>query len=183
MDRPFDRPMAAGRPKSALERAQNDLSAGRPDLARDRLTGYLYTLHRRGKYEQQAYILLGDACYAMKDYARAGAAWLLTERQGEDAGLALKAFHERFGTDATNILNVVKPHAPSEDYPPLVQERLKSWSYRYRPYRPRSNPHASEELGEHKRQQGVRPVELGCALAVLVLVALGIYTLWLWLGH
>ncbi|HYG75445.1 MAG TPA: DUF6584 family protein [Planctomycetota bacterium] len=153
--------------QSALDRARLDLAAGRPDLARDRLTGYLYTLHRRGDFSQDAYLLLGEAHFAMRDYARAGAAWLLTERSGEDTERAVAEFHKRFGRDPANVLQQVKPRAPSEDYPPAVQERLKGWGYRYRPYRPRSNPHAMHELTGEEKQQGLRGIEIGCGLALL----------------
>jgi len=152
---------------SALERARADLAADRPDRARDRLTGYLYTLHCRGEYSQEAYLLLGDAYFAMKEYARAAAAWLLTEKQGPEFDTALQAFHQRHGKDPANILSLLKPHAPSEDYPPRVRERLKEWDYRYRTYRPRSNPHTSGEPTS-AQPRGVRPVELGCGAVLLI---------------
>lgn len=162
---------------SALERARADLAAGRPDRARDRVTGYLYTLHRRGEYKQDAYLLLGEIYYAMRDFPRAAAAWLLTEKQDAEMETALQAFTVRYGQDAVNVLRQVKPHAPSEDYPPLVQARLKSWDYRYRTYRPRSNPHT---LGDAppEAQRGLRPVEIGCGLfllAIIVAVALWLF--------
>ena len=154
---------------SALERARADLAAGRPDQARERLTGYLYTLHRAGRYDQTTYLLLGDVCFAMHDFARAGAAWLLTEKTGPEADRATAAFYQRFGRDPANVLMQVKPHAPSEAYPAVVQERLKSWDYRYRPYRPRSNPHAlTEKSADDSGEKRVRPVELGCIVAVVI---------------
>jgi hypothetical protein len=172
-------PQAPRAPKlNALERAQRDLAAGRPDLARDRLTGCLYTLHRRGEYRQDVYILLGRVLFEMRDYARAGAAWLLTEHHGADVATATAAFHKRFGNDAGAILSLVKPHAPSEDYPPAVQERLKAWGYRYRPYRPRSNPHAMHEHVEGE-EKGVRPIEMGCIIAALVVGLTIAYMVWL----
>jgi hypothetical protein len=166
--------------KSALERAQEDLDHGRPDKARDRITGYLYTLHRRGEYNQEAYSLLGQVYFAMRDLPRAGAAWLLTERQGADVDEALKAFTQRYGSDAANVLYAIKPHAPSEDYPQAVQERLKSWGYRYRLYRPRSNPHAAHELSAEPKTTGVRPVELGCFMAMLAVFS--VFAYWLYLN-
>lgn len=165
---------------SALERARKDLSNGRPDLARDRVTGYLYTLHRRGKYDAEAYLLLGEILFAMRDYARAGAAWILTEKSGPEFEQALAAFHQRYGKDPANMLRQVKPHAPSEDYPPAVQERLKAWDYRYKPYRPRSNPHVlhEEEEAAAAASKSIRPIELGCAVAVLIFLAAGAYFIW-----
>ena len=105
----------------------------------------------------------------MHDYARAGAAWLLTERTGDDVIRAVDAFHKRYGREGVNVLRQVKPRAPSEDYPPAIQDRLKEWGYRYRPYRPRSNPHAINELVSEPRQ-GLRGIEIGCGLALLGLL-------------
>jgi hypothetical protein len=156
----------------ALQRAQRDLQAGRPDLARDRLTGYLYTLHRRGVYHQDTYVLLGRVLFDMRDYARAGAAWLLTEHSGAEVDTATAAFFKRYGREPAAVLHALKPRAPSEDFPPAVQQRLKSWDYRYRPYRPRSNPHAAHELvEEEEKERGVRPIEMGCIWAALLIFA------------
>jgi len=163
---------------SALDRARADLAAGRPDLARDRLTGFLYTLHRRGEYREEAYALLGEAYFAMKEYARAGAAWLLTTRTGADVDQAVQAFHARYGREPAAVLHQLKAHAPSEAYPPAVQERLKSLGYRYRPYRPRSNPHVLEEFEEKPR--GVRPVEVGCLVVGFVVIATAVIYLVRW---
>lgn len=163
---------------SALERARADLASGRPDLARERLTGYLYTLHRAGRYDQQPYLLLGEVYYEMRDFARAGAAWLLTEKSGPEVERATEAFYRRYGRNPHNILKLVKPHAPSEAYPALVQERLKAWDYRYRPYRPRSNPHVLTETPDVQPTKGqLRPVELGCVVT-LVLFAL-VFLFWM----
>jgi len=168
-------------PDGALERARRDLSSGRPDLARDRVTGFLYTLHRRGEYDQSAYLLLGDIYFEMHDYPRAGAAWLLTERRDAHSARAIEAFHKRYGKDATNVLKVIKPHAPSENYPPQVQERLRGLGYQYVAYRPRSNPHVMNELTAEEiagASGGLRPLELGCLLmfilgAVLIILQFG----------
>ena len=70
-------PLVPGDDKSAkpgaMERARRDLVDGRPDRARDRITGFLYGLARAGTYREDAYLLLGDAYWAMKDRPRAGA--------------------------------------------------------------------------------------------------------------
>ena len=170
---------------SALERARADLAAGRPDQARERLTGYLYTLHRAGRYDQTTYLLLGDVYFEMRDFARAGAAWLLTEKSGPDFEKATEAFHQRFGSNPDSVLKLIKPHAPSEAYPPLVQERLRNWDYRYRPYRPRSNPHVlTEESEEAQASKGqLRPVELGCVVAVVIFVLAIVFWMIATMGH
>ena len=176
---PASSPPPPARPKrDGQARARADLDAGRPDLARERLNGCLYTLHRRGAYREDAYVLLGETCFAMKDYARAGAAWLLTTRTGSDVDQALAAFYERYGREPAAVLHQLKPHAPSEQYPPPVQARLQALGYRYRPYRPRSNPHVLEEFEE--RPQGVRPVEAGCLVAGGVVFVLAVLYLIKW---
>jgi hypothetical protein len=157
---------------SALDRARADIVAGRPDLALDRVTGFLYTLHRRGEYQEAAYLLLGEIHFAMKDYARAGAAWMLTAKTGPDADQAAAAFHARHGRDPSNVLHALKPRSPSELYPEPVRERLKALGYRYRPYKPRSNPHVLEEFEE--RPRGVRPVEVGCIFFLIMVVIIGL---------
>ena len=114
----------------------------------------MYSLHCRGEYSQDAYQLLGEIYFAMHDLPRAGAAWLLTERSGEEVERAAAAFYERYGRTPPNILRVVKPHAPSENYPPAVQERLKAWDYRYRNYRSRNAPRAGENILGQRRRSG-----------------------------
>lgn len=153
---------------TALERARADLAAGRPDLARDRLHGVLHSQLVKGEYSEETYVLLGDIYFAMRDFARAGAAWMLTERSDADAQSAFDAFHKRFGTDAVNMLNAVKPRAPSELYPPKVQDRLREWNYRYLPYRSRSQQRGEEETVPDEAQPTLRPIEAGCIAMVIV---------------
>lgn len=170
------------RTPSALERARADLAAGRPDSARERVTGYLYTLHCRGEYNAEAYLLLGEIYFAMHDYAKAGAVWLLTDRSGADVERAVAAFYERYGRNSTNILRVIKPRAPSELYPPAVQERLKGWDYRYRHYRSRNKPRAGENIPDHdgEEQPGLRGIEIGCLLAIVAFALMG--AVWVYLN-
>lgn len=168
---PEDSPAKPDRKKKpALERAREALAAGRPDKARDILNGFMYALHCRGEYSQDAYQLLGEIYFAMHDLPRAGAAWLLTDRTGEDVDRAVASFYERYGRTPPNILRVVKPHAPSENYPPAVQERLKAWDYRFRHYRSRNAPRAGENIRDSEgeaEQGGLRGIEIGCLLAVV----------------
>lgn len=155
----------------ALVRARADLAAGRPDRARDRLTGFLYTLARRAAYREDAYALLGEVHAAMQDLPRAGAAWLLTTREGPEIERAVAAFHARYGHENRAVLHALKPRAPSEAYPPAVQARLLEWGYRFIPYHSRKHPMAAEPLDAPVR--GVRPVEVGCALFALGLATFG----------
>lgn len=157
-----------------LDRARADFQAGRPDKARDRLTGYLSTLQSRGEYSGEVYALLGEVHFAMKNFAHAGAAWLLSERESADVDFAVKAFFERHNVhDFRNILRALKPRLPLEAFPPRVQQRLKDWGYKYAPYQSRAEREA-EEAAVRKESRSVRPIEAGCllfaALAVLFIL-------------
>ncbi len=159
----------ARKSEGALARARKDLLASRPDLARDRVTGFIYTLNRRGEYQEEAYDLLGQIHYAMRDLPKAGGAWLLTEKSGPEVEEAMTAFFERYGTQSVNLLKATKPRAPADLYPEAVRDRLREWGYRYLPYRPRSNPHADSEWVDQKPQKGLRPIEVGCLIGVAFL--------------
>ena len=169
-----------GKKSSALDRARADLASGRPDLARDRIHGLLHSQLIKGEYSEETYALLGDIYFAMRDLPRAGAAWLLTERSDPDAQQAIEAFHTRYGVDAVNVREAVKPRAPSEIYPPKVQERLLQWNYRYLPYRSRAQRVAAADMPDEDRPAGVRPIEAGCIIAVIVgilLLCMYLYTI------
>lgn len=169
-----------GPKKPILERARADLQAGRPDKARDRLTGHLRTLQQRGKYNAEIYALLGEVHFAMQNFAHAGAAWLLTERDGADVNFAVKAFFERHNVhDHRNILRALKPRLPLEAFPPRVQERLAEWGYQPRPSRAEREAEqaAAKEVGS-----GVRPIEAGCILVCGLLVLLVMYYIFLMRG-
>lgn len=160
---------------SALERARAELQAGRPDKARDRVTGWLSSLHLCGEYSQEAYALLGEIYFAMKDFSLAGAAWFLTERDDADSRMAGDAFHERFGRDPLNVLRATVPRAPLEAYPPKVRERLSACGYRHVPRRSRRAPGGAIE-GEGGVRSGVRPIEAGCLLfAVMSVIFIAYY--------
>ncbi len=151
----------AGNESSALDRARADLAAGRPDLARDRIQGYLQTLSLKGEYSADTYSLLGDVYFSMRDFARAGAAWMLTDRDDDNARIALDAFIQRYGQKPANVLAAVKPRAPSEVYPPKVQERLNSWGYRYIPHRTRAQKRAAASEPDEERS-GLLQIDAGC---------------------
>jgi hypothetical protein len=159
---------------SALERARADRARGRPDLARDRVTGYLAALHARGVYEQEAYLLLGEIHAEMRDYARAGAAWLLTERHDALAEAAFDAFRTRYGDDPVNILQALKPRAPIEAYPQTVVERLQALKYRYR--KP-GEKHLAEADAE--QQKDLRGRDMGCVVFLAAMLGLLLYFVFL----
>jgi hypothetical protein len=102
----------------ALERAQEDIEAGRLWKARDRLDGYLAT----DPHDQQALVLLGEVCTRMGDLPAAGKYSYLTESWRE--GPAWDAFEERHGRSAARMLNALPAKPPLECYPPSVAARL-----------------------------------------------------------
>ena len=160
---------------SALERARADLQSGRPDIARDRVTGYLSNLHQRGAYSQEAYLLLGEIYFAMKDFPLAGAAWFMTERDDADSRMANNAFEQRYGLDPTQILQTVKPRAPLEAYPLMVRQRLEGCGYVGVSQFGRKN----EALESEKQASGVRPIEAGCLLFAILCVIFVVYYFYL----
>jgi len=164
----------AGNKPSALDRARADLTVGRPDLARDRVHGYLVTLNQRGEYSQETYSLMGEIYFAMRDYPRAGAMWMLTERDDADAQKAFDAFAKRYPKNSGR--EAVNPRAPSELYPPKVQERLKQWNYRYVPRRIRKQGINANDEGE---VTGVRPIEAGCLVAGVILLVMACFYIYL----
>jgi hypothetical protein len=76
----------------ALERARQDVAAGRLWKARDRLLGAAVA---RGDDELLA--LLGEVQFAMHDLPAAGAAWFATGRSDAEARRAEEAWRERHG--------------------------------------------------------------------------------------
>jgi hypothetical protein len=102
----------------ALERAREDIDAGRLWKARDRLEGYLGS----DPHEQDALVLLGEVCTRMGDLPAAGKYLYLTESWGD--GAAREAFEERYGRSAARMLNALPAKPPLERYPPEVAARL-----------------------------------------------------------
>lgn len=75
----------------ALERAREDLAAGREWKARDRLTGLMAV-----RADDEVLDLLGEIYFTMRDLPSAGAMWVVTGRDGPEAQEAIAAWGERF---------------------------------------------------------------------------------------
>ena len=99
----------------ALQRAREDLAAGRPWKARERLRSYVNAFPT----DEEALELLGEVHYAMGDLPAAGAAWILCERDDERTREAIEALR-----DEPALLRV---RAPLESWPPVVRERLRAF--------------------------------------------------------
>ena len=99
----------------ALRRAQEDLAAGRPWKARERLRSFVNAFPT----DDKALELLGEVHYTMGDLPAAGAVWILCERDDERTRDAIEALR-----DEPALLRV---RAPMESWPPVVRERLRAF--------------------------------------------------------
>jgi hypothetical protein len=101
--------------------AEVALADGRPWEARDRLSGYM-AQHADDLYAQA---LLGDAWWQLRDPARAGRWWFLTDRDGPQVQEAVAAWREtRRAADLARSLGVASE--PERTYSPPALARL-SW--------------------------------------------------------
>lgn len=112
--------MAEGRARRAVEAARRDIDAGRLWKARDRLDGAV----RTSPHDAELLLLLGEVLYEMRDLPRAGAAWILTQRDDEAARAAVAALYERYGCDEKQIRRAIPYKQPIEGYPEAIQDRL-----------------------------------------------------------
>lgn len=90
---------------NAVERARDDLAAGRAWKARDRLTGALH--HRRG--DDEVLDLLAQAHHEMGDLPAAGALWFVTGRSDQPAEEAMAAWRERASNPEAQWSSLPRP--------------------------------------------------------------------------
>lgn len=83
---------------SALERARQDVAAGRLWKARDRLLGAAVA-----RADDELLGLLGEVQFAMHDLPAAGAAWFATGRSDAEARLADEAWRQRHGDNPVQL--------------------------------------------------------------------------------
>jgi hypothetical protein len=102
-------------------RVKEDLDRGRLWKARDRLQGRLV----EEPANQEVLGLLGEVCFAMSDLPQAGRYWWLTDRSDDRARDARKAFTERFGETAIEILRALPRPTDPDRYPEAVRPRLE----------------------------------------------------------
>lgn len=105
-----------------VERARNDIEAGRLWKARDRL---IVAVKERPA-DQAILGTLGEVYFAMGDQPAAGRYWFLTERRGSEMAEAMAAFEERWGSNLGEKLKLLSFAAGPEEYPLAARERLHS---------------------------------------------------------
>lgn len=107
-------------PHPGLDRATEDLEAGRLWKARDRASG----LFGARPTDQDVLGLTGEIYYRMGDLPRAAAFWYLTDRSGPEVVEALEAMHERYPR-AEDVVAVLPIRARIDAFPHPVQLRLR----------------------------------------------------------
>ena len=152
------------------ERVDADLKAGRQWKARDRLVGLL----RVDPANQWALDQLGEIYFRMGDLPQAGRTWYLTARVGPEWGAAEAAFYERFGKKPSNVVAALHVRAAIDQFPPEVQERLRTLQRRLemegRFWEPKDRPPAAPSPTSLRGRIGAA----GALIVALILVALGI---------
>jgi len=153
------------------ERVDADLKAGRQWKARDRLVGLL----RVDPANQWALDQLGEIYFRMGDLPQAGRVWYLTARVGPEWGAAEAAFYERFGKKPSNVVAALHVRAAIDQFPPEVQERLRTLQRRLemegRFWEPKDrSPVAPSPTSLRGRMRAAA----GALVVALILVALGI---------
>ena len=104
-----------------LDRVHEDLEAGRPWKALDRLQG----MRRTAPADQAVLELLGRVRADMGELPDAGLAWFLTDGDDPRREEAFAAMRERHGNVTADIARKLKPLAPIEAFPPGAQARLR----------------------------------------------------------
>jgi hypothetical protein len=158
----------------AVERARADLEAGRPWMARDRLTSALAQ-----RQDDEILDLLAEVHAVMGDLPAAGALWFATGRDDETARPALDAWSERNPTDERRWLSIPSPvrrHATTANLTALRDAATAA-------SRARTSPPAPDQPDEAWWERIV--FGGGCLVGVLWLVAMvgiGMWTVlrWIW---
>lgn len=114
-------PSASRSDPPVLGRATDDLAAGRPWKARERLASFVAST---GRYDRRVLSLLGDVCYAMADVPEAGRWWLLAGRAGPEVETAIDVFVQESGRDPQRIARQLPSAIAWRDYPEEVRDRL-----------------------------------------------------------
>ena len=102
-----------------IDRAREDVEAGRLWKARDRATG----LFAARPTDEEVLGLTAEIYFRMGDLPRAATFWYLTEKSGSDVDQALAAMHERYPC-AQDVIVALPIRDRIEAFPPPVQDRL-----------------------------------------------------------
>jgi hypothetical protein len=164
------------RPPS-LSRAKEDLEAGRPWLARDRLESYL----AGGVVDQEVLELLGDVLFEMGDLPRAGRYLMLTARDDERVAATEAALRKRY-PKPRELLAYLPVRVSLDAYPPAARRRLEELAAEARAqdgkeWTPKSNGWVAEPTSRRETAviTGVVLVTIAVVIAgVVQLVELGI---------
>lgn len=158
----------------ALERARNDLAAGRLWKALDRITGAVAACPS----DQAVLELAGEVFFEMGDLPRAGAYWFLTEKDGPEVESALNALKQRHGAGALGLIAALPVRAGIDAFPPKVRERLSQLQQEAkRSHRYNWNPQPRRK-GESTRQPKSSSAVVGTmARLVLVTATVGVWSI------
>lgn len=107
----------SGPEPTALRNARRDLDAGRPWLARDRLTTYL-----SAHLDERVLDALGDVYATMGDLPAAGAVWFALDRDDDLARRAAAAFVEYYGQSPERTWNALPRAVRMHSRAPQVAE-------------------------------------------------------------
>jgi hypothetical protein len=105
---------------NAVDRAREDIAAGRLWKARDRLAGAM----RNAPHNQLVIDLLGDVHLAMGDVPAAGRVLMLSARNDDRAREARAVFESRQGARPYALAAAIPASPPLDRYPAAVQDRL-----------------------------------------------------------
>ncbi|QIM22223.1 hypothetical protein G7075_15520 [Phycicoccus sp. HDW14] len=156
----------------AVERARADLEAGRPWMARDRLTSVIQ--HRT---DDELVDLLAEVYLTMLDVPAAGALWFATGRDDEVARDAVAVWADRFPSDDARWSSIPRPLRTTDGSPGLedLRRRLSA-----RPRGERRPPDIPEP--ESRAEEMLAPALLLAGVLVLVaMVGIGLWTTWHWI--
>lgn len=163
----------------AIERAKQDVEAGRHWLARQRLRSYLIT----NGYDADVLATIGQISQDMHDEFDAGRMWLLSSATGPEVDAAMETFVSRAGKEPNQIASQL-PRAVRlkmiEDYPELARTRIEKFGLASAiAYEPRiGNEH--RPFGWIGRTVITTIVIVGLVTGIVVFVA-GLYSLEQWI--
>jgi len=109
--------------RGAIERAREDVEAGRHWLARQRLGSYLTTTG----YDPDVLALAGRISNEMHDEYDAGRMWLLSNATGPEVDQAIETFMTHVGKHANHIASQLPRSvrlSAIEQYPDIVRSRI-----------------------------------------------------------
>ncbi|MGG5260989.1 DUF6584 family protein [Phycicoccus avicenniae] len=157
----------------AVDRARADLEAGRPWMARDRLTSALQV-----RQDDEILDLLAEVHVRMHDLPAAGALWFATGRSDEAARDAVAVWAARFPSDDARWSSIPRPLRLRAGSPGLEELRRRLAARPLGESRPADVPEP-----ETRADRVLFPAMLvGGVLWVVAMVLIGAWTVlrWIW---